>query len=210
MDNVKKKVVYIKSLKELKEIAKCIKSTKLIHTYELTVHNFQSHHCDNNSLDNDDDDNICYYIPLKHLFGNHYGCAIVSFIHQRENLLLQINLLQSFNITNDMDEWRNFTYSQVGNSFSKNFIADFTCKDAPDYVIVYSEHSTPPTLLRVLDHVKEKSTFKYIQFGLFSVVSIVCWLYGFYMYLDCQYSSIISDQCNSTKQNFSEVILPEQ
>lgn len=194
MDNVNQKTVHIKTIEELKNIAKCIKSTKLIHAYELLVHSFENQDAD----DNGENGCTCFYIPLKHLFDYNYGCAIVSFIKQRENLLLQINLMQSFNVPDDVNDthaWRNFTYSHVANGYSRNFIADFSCPKTQEYVIAYSQRNTPPTLLLIPYSEKKKSCIS-IQFWLLLVVSIVCWLYGFYVYLDCQYNSIVNDYCN--------------
>lgn len=179
------KAVHLQSPRELEQIAKQRKLNADVTVYELAVKNYQG---DVDCVD----DSIkpkTYYIPLKHLFSKRYGSAIVSFIDQNENLILQITVLPpvtTLSAAGGIVEWtNNYTYRKPQKIGNVSYFADLHHQSIEDYVIVYTPSNASPILLSIAEENSvgsKKKTSYFIWIAIFALY----WAYIAY-YLHSHY-----------------------
>ena len=184
MDSIPKNITYIKTIVDLEKIATYSKISDEVCRYELFTANCDPSHVEDNSKSYGD--NAYFYIPLRHLFQGKYETAIVSFLDKRQDVCIQITLLQALTVFDNTNvcEWKdNYTYCKsLSDQNTTRFIAKIGHhNNIQEFIIGFAPTHQKPVLLTVTDERPRFNLSECIKhyYKFLSVISLLLFLYQY-------------------------------
>ena len=134
----------------------------------------------------EDNENVYFYIPLRHLFQDKYETAFVCFLDKHDDVQIQITLMQAVTIVdrpNDVHVWNdNYTYCKsLNQDHTTRFIANLRQpNDVQEYIVGFANCYHKPILLTINDEKRSAFNFKqYVKhlYMIFFIIFIIIYAY---------------------------------
>lgn len=185
MDSIAQNITFIKTIYELDRVAKYSKISENVCRYEIIVTNCDPS-CTDEYISRYNNENTYFYIPLCHLFQDKYDTAIVCFLDKREDLCIQLTLLQAATVMDyaNVCIWeQNYTYCRtLTNQHTTRFIANLRqTGNIQEYIIGFAKSYKKPILLTLTEdedmhNLNITQHTKYV-YAIIGIILIIIYMY---------------------------------